>query len=141
MSKRHAINLSQPTAVNVQTTVLHVGCENENDGSISTNVTGGVAPYSIEVVNDVTNLSALNSNGQELFENLEVNSYVLSVIDLNHCLYEDTFNIENPTLSLDAENVTCFGEDDGQIAYGINFSTDIYTLVTPSSTNNLPWHL
>jgi len=131
------INLSQPTDVNVQTTVLHVGCENENDGSISTNITGGVGPYSIEVVNDVTNLSALNSNGQELFENLEVNSYVLSVIDLNNCLYEDTFNIENPTLSLVAENVTCFGKDDGQITYAIDFSTDVYTLITPSSTNNL----
>jgi gliding motility-associated-like protein len=131
------INLSQPSALNVQTTVLHVGCENENDGSISANVTGGVAPYSIEVVNDFTNLSALNSNGQELFENLEVNSYVLSVIDLNHCLYEDTLNIENPTLSLVAENVTCFGEDDGQITYAIDFSTDIYNLITPSSTNNL----
>jgi len=131
------INLNQPSALNVQTTVLHVGCENENDGSISTNVTGGVTPYSIEVVNDVTNLSALNSNGQELFENLEVNSYVLSVIDLNHCLYEDTLNIENPTLSLVAENVTCFGEDDGQITYAIDFSTDIYNLITPSSTNNL----
>ena len=131
------INLSQPSALNIQTTVLHVGCENENDGSISANVTGGVAPYSIEVVNDFTNLSALNSNGQELFENLEVNSYVLSVIDLNHCLYEDTLNIENPTLSLIAENVTCFGEDDGQITYAIDFSTDIYNLITPSSTNNL----
>jgi len=131
------INLSQPSALNIQTTVLHVGCENENDGSISANVTGGVAPYSIEVVNDFTNLSALNSNGQELFENLEVNSYVLSVIDLNHCLYEDTLNIENPTLSLVAENVTCFGEDDGQITYAIDFSTDIYNLITPSSTSNL----
>ena len=131
------INLSQPSAVNVQTTVLHVGCENENDGSISTNVTGGVNPYSIEVVNDLTNLSALNSNGQEVFEDLEVNSYVLSVIDLNNCLIEDTFNIENPTLSLDSENVTCFGDDDGQITYAIDFSTDIYTLVTPSSTNDL----
>ena len=80
------IILNQPSAVNVQTTVLHVGCENENDGSISTNVTGGVNPYSIELVNDVTNLSALNSNGQEVFEDLEVNSYVLSVIDLNNCL-------------------------------------------------------
>ena len=109
------IILSQPSAVNVQTTVLHVGCENENDGSISTNVTGGITPYSIEVVNDFTNQSSLNSNGQEVFENLEINSYVLSVIDLNNCLYEDTFNIENPTLSLDSENVTCFGENDGQI--------------------------
>ena len=131
------INLSQPTAVNVQTTVLHVGCENENDGSISTNVIGGVAPYSIEVVNDVTNLSALNSNGQELFENLEENSYVLSVIDLNNCIYEDTFKIENPTLSLVSENVTCFGKHDGKITYTIDFSTDIYNLITPSSTSNL----
>ncbi len=131
------INLSHPDGLNVQTTVLHVGCENENDGSINTNVTGGVAPYSIEVVNDITNLSALNSNGQELFENLEVNSYILSIIDLNNCLYEDTFNIENPTLNLVAKNVTCFDKDDGQITYAIDFSTDIYSLITPSSTSNL----
>tara|TARA_B100000886_G_C20425912_1_gene493983 strand:- start:1446 stop:3866 length:2421 start_codon:yes stop_codon:yes gene_type:complete len=131
------INLSQPSAVTVQTTVLHVGCENENDGSIGTNVTGGVSPYSIEITNDITNLSALNSNGQDLFENLEVNSYVLSIIDLNNCIYEDTFNIENPKLSLEVENVTCFDYDDGLITYAIDFSTDIYNLITPSSTNNL----
>ena len=114
-----------------------MGCENENNGSISTNVSGGVTPYSIEIMNDITNLSALNSSGQELFENLEVNSYLLSIIDLNHCLYEDTLSIESPTLNLDAKNVTCYDENDGQIIYSIDFSTDIYNLITPSSTNNL----
>ena len=33
--------------------------------------------------------------------------------------------------------MTCFDEDDGQITYAIEFSTDIYNLITPSSTNNL----
>ena len=131
------INLSQPSSINVQKTVLHVGCENENDGSISTNITGGVTPYSIEVFNNVTNISALNSSGQELFDNLEVSTYTLSIIDFNNCLYEDTFRIENPTLSLAYEDVSCFGKDDGQITYAIDFSTDIYTLITPPLTNNL----
>ena len=131
------ITLIQPAAVSVATTVLHVGCENENDGSITTNVIGGVAPYSIEVLNSSVNLNALNSDGNEIFPNLEVGSYTLSIIDLNNCLYEDTFRIENPTLSLLAEDVKCFGNDDGKITYAIDFSTDIYTLISPASPNNL----
>jgi len=131
------ITLNEPIELSVASTILHVGCENENDGSIATNVNGGVAPYSIEVLNSSVNLSALNSSGVELFENLEVDTYVLSVIDLNYCIYEDTFKIENPTLSLVTEDVKCYGNNDGQILYAIDFSTDVYNLISPSSTNNL----
>jgi len=131
------ITLNEPSELSVTSTILHVGCENENDGSITTNVIGGVSPYSIEVLNSTVNLSALNSNGVELFENLEVDTYVLSVIDLNYCIYEDTFKIENPTLSLVTEDVKCYGNNDGQILYAIDFSTDVYNLISPSSTNNL----
>ena len=131
------ITLNEPSELSVASTILHVGCENENDGSIATNVNGGVAPYSIEVLNSSVNLSALNSSGVELFENLEVDTYVLSVIDLNYCIYEDTFKIENPTLSLVTEDVKCYGNNDGQILYAIDFSTDVYNLISPSSTNNL----
>lgn len=131
------ITLNQPSELNVASTILHVGCENENDGSITTNVSGGVAPYSIEVLNSTVNLSALNSGGGELFENLEVDTYVLSVIDLNNCIYEDTFQIENPTLNLVAEDVKCYGNSDGQITFAIDFSTDVYNLISPSTTLNL----
>ena len=135
--KDTAVSLTQPSALDVGTTVLHVGCENENDGSINTIVAGGVAPYSIEVMNSTVNLSALNSDGNELFENLEVDAYTLSIIDLNYCIYEQTFNIENPKLSLSIEDVKCYGGNDGQIVFSIDFSTDIYNLISPSSINNL----
>jgi gliding motility-associated-like protein len=62
---------------------------------------------------------------------------VLSVIDLNNCIYEDTFQIENPTLNLVAEDVKCYGNSDGQITFAIDFSTDVYNLISPSTTLNL----
>ena len=72
-----------------------------------------------------------------MFENLEVSTYTLSIIDLNNCIYEDTFRVENPRLSLSTEDVRCNGNKDGSIDYSIDFSTDIYTLITPAFTNNL----
>ena len=131
------LTLNEPTGLSINNTILHLGCENENDGSINTIVSGGVGPYSIEVFNVDTNLSAINSFGEELFENLEVGNYTLSIIDYNNCMYEDTFRIENPRLSLSTEDISCYGNDDGQINYSIDFSTDIYTLISPSFTNNL----
>ena len=68
-----------------------MGCENENDGSISVDITGGTSPYSIEIYNNLTNLEISNSNGQELFGELARSSYNLIVTDLNNCTYEDSF--------------------------------------------------
>ena len=131
------IFISQPNEILVETTILHLGCENENDGSISTDVTGGTTPYSIEIYNALTNLDASNSNGQEFFGELTASSYNLIVTDLNNCTYEDSFKIENPTLNLTSEDISCYGNNDGQIIYSIDFSTDIYTLISPISINGL----
>ena len=131
------ILISEPEEIIVETTILHLGCENENNGSISTDVTGGATPYNIMVYNNLINYDAINSNGQEFFGNLEANSYNLVVTDLNNCIYEDSFKIENPTLNLTSEDISCYGNNDGQIIYSIDFSTDIYNLLSPVSINGL----
>ena len=46
--------------------------------------------------------------------------------------------IENPTLNLTSKDISCYGNNDGQInIYSIDFSTDIYTLISPISINSL----
>ena len=131
------ISISEPDSIELLTNILHVGCENENDGSITTNIIGGVSPYSIEVYSTSLNQSQLNSDGYEIFQNLDVNNYTLSVIDQNFCLHEKEFYIENPNLSLYTKDIKCFGNEDGEIIFSVDFSTDVYSLISPASTTNL----
>ena len=49
------ILISEPEEIIVETTVLHLGCKNGNDGSISIDVTCGATPYNIKVYNNLIN--------------------------------------------------------------------------------------
>lgn len=131
--------LTAPDRISSSNTVLHVGCENENDGSITTAINGGVSPFSIGLTDDAgTSLfNAVNSGGVELINNLVVGDYFLSVSDSNNCTYSESISIENPIFSLSTKNVDCFGGNTGQISYAIDFSIDTFNLISPAFLNNL----
>ncbi|MGC6469654.1 MAG: GEVED domain-containing protein [Flavobacteriales bacterium] len=129
--------LTAPPAITVDNTVIHVGCENENDGSFTTNISGGVAPYDLEITNFSEIFSINNSAGNSIFDNLTVDNYDLIITDLNGCVYIDSFKVENPQLSLSTENVRCYTGSNGQINYSINFSTDVFNLISPPSITDL----
>ena len=94
--------MTAPNPIFSSNTILHVGCENENDGSITTNVNGGVSPYSIflDNINSINVFSSSNSNGLELISDLNVGIYSLSIIDSNECTYSVNISIENPIFNL-----------------------------------------
>ena len=134
-----SIILTAPNPISSSNTILHVGCENENDGSITTNVNGGVSPYSIFVDNiDSLNIfSSSNSNGLELINDLNVGIYTLSIIDSNYCTYFVNISIENPSFNLSTKNVECFGDNSGEIFYEVNLSSDTFNLISPDFIDNL----
>ena len=129
--------LNEPAPISSANTILHLGCENNNDGSLTTNIIGGVAPHSIQVTGTTASYVEANSAGISLFDSLQVDNYIIEVFDLNNCSYVDSFSIENPKLSLEIENVSCFGGTDGQINYSIDFSSDVFNVISPSSITSL----
>ena len=82
------INLIAPDRISSSNTVLHLGCENENDGSITTTILGGVSPFTMALTDNAgaSLFSTVNSDGVELINNLVVGDYFLSVADSNNCL-------------------------------------------------------
>lgn len=134
-----SIFLTAPERISSSNTVLHVGCENENDGSLTTNILGGVSPFSIGLADSTgTNLfNAVNSQGVEFINSLVVGDYLLSVSDSNNCTYAETVSIENPVFTLTTKDVDCYGTNSGQISYTIDFSVDTFNLISPASVNNL----
>lgn len=131
------IVLNEPQAITTSNLVLHVGCENENDGSISTLISGGVQPYSIGVFDTISYYFEANSDGIELFDSLNIGEYSLEIMDLNACIYTDSFTIDNPQITIDVDSVKCYANNDGQIVYSIDFTNDIFNLVSPPSLTNL----
>ena len=64
-------------------------CQGENDGSISTQVSGGTPPYNYTWSNNVSNLASISG--------LMAGSYTVTVIDDNGCTAVDNVNLSEPS--------------------------------------------
>jgi len=83
-----AVTIAQPSAIVFTTAnATNISCYGSNDGSISVNVTGGVAPYNY-----------IWSNGQSgsSIQNLAKGTYIVTVTDANNCTSTQTFSITEP---------------------------------------------
>ena len=83
-----AVTIAQPSAIVFTTAnATNISCYGSNDGSISVNVTGGVAPYNY-----------VWSNGQSgsSIQNLAKGTYIVTVTDANNCTSTQTFSITEP---------------------------------------------
>jgi gliding motility-associated-like protein len=90
-------------------------CTGANDGQIEIFISGGVGPFTYQLVYNGPPLTTLTQNGNSLFVGLPVNPYSISVIDLG-----DANNTVTSTASLaqgssiaitsvTAQQATCFG--------------------------------
>jgi hypothetical protein len=117
--------VTEPALINVAATVTSVGCNN-NLGAITTVVTGGNAPYSLEWGNNATsqNISGLSAG-----------AYTLTVTDDWGCIHSDTFQVSQDalTLSYTVTNPTCNNASNGAIDVTANSTS---TPVTYSWSNN-----
>lgn len=116
---------TNPNAIKTNST-----CFGINNGSITTNITGGIpfstgAPYSISWSgpNGFTSIdSAINA--------LEPGTYTLTVLDASGCPKLNNYTIEEPSdISIITDvntNVTCFGSANGKIAISVSGGTGSY---------------
>lgn len=80
-SASSSVTVGNTSGMNIQFTAENLSCYDNNDGSISTVVTGGVIPYTYAWSNGA-NASAIS--------NLNTGTYVLTVSDINNCSASDS---------------------------------------------------
>ena len=112
-------------------------CSNSNDASIDITINGGSFPYSY----NWTSNNGLNIATTEDISNIVADTYSVIVTDNNGCNTSENFSLIAPSpiqisetiLSYNSgDNISCFGESDGEIqlnitggvsAYNVNWTT------------------
>ncbi|PCH95626.1 MAG: hypothetical protein COB85_04320 [Bacteroidetes bacterium] len=115
------ITITEPSnLLEVNSTSNDVSCNGDTDGSILSNVIGGVPPYVY---------SWSNGDSTENLMNLSGGTYTLTVTDQNACVKSRTEIIDDPlAISYSSANtdVLCFGDNSGSIDLSVNGGTAPY---------------
>jgi gliding motility-associated-like protein len=108
----NAIEILQPTDIDVDVTKVDIMCYGDSSGSITLNVSGGIPAY--------TYLWSDLGSGP-IRTNLSAGIYTVTVTDQNDCFKILDIEILGPEFHLEPEvrNISCFGEDDGYINLNI----------------------
>lgn len=125
-TETNCIELTEPNPIAANVSIDPVACNSSSTGSINLNLNGGTPPYSI---------SWSNGDNTEIIENLEAGIFSVVVIDANNCVFEATYEIEEPedlqlVLSsptfIGGFNVDCFGNSTGSIGNNLVGGTSPY---------------
>ncbi|MBK9017083.1 MAG: T9SS type A sorting domain-containing protein [Saprospiraceae bacterium] len=130
-----SVTLQQGGLFTINGTVQHVTCFNGNNGSVTLNVTGGIAPYIYGWSNGSSNA---NIGG------LVAGNYTVTVSDATGCSKTQTFTINQPTqlvANVAVTNGTCGNQ--GSATASVTGGTSPYTYLwsngqTTQTINNLP---
>lgn len=120
-SIQQAYTVSGPPAVSLSADVTTISCNGVDDGSIDLTISGGTGPFTYAWGNGSTTQD-LNS--------LTPGSYAVLVTDNSGCTYSANYTITEPlalTTNFLAQNVSCFGADDGSIDMTVSGGTLPYT--------------
>jgi gliding motility-associated-like protein len=135
----HTINIANPPLLVMSSTSADNDCWGDTNGEISLNVVGGTPPY----IYTWANSSFMLSYDTPIIDELENNSYYVSVTDSKGCEITDSFSITSPEkieLVITGENVSAFGGTDGQIYLSVSGGIPPYIFIWSNgvSTQNNP---
>jgi gliding motility-associated-like protein len=120
--KTQTVTISQPaSAPAVSVTTTSVSCFGGSDGTVSSNATGGTAPYSYSWMPG-------SLSGQNI-SNLTTGAYTVTVTDLNGCTATNAITVTQPTavaLTTSSTNSTC-GNPNGSATVNATGGTGAYT--------------
>jgi hypothetical protein len=105
------LSCSYQSGLKVAATTTNVICNGENNGTITINATGGVAPYSYSLTGE-------NYQANNIFENLAAGKYYAVVKDNNGCIKQTIVTINEPPVfntSYTSVNATCNGAQNGRV--------------------------
>ena len=100
-----AITVGQPAPITATPTINNASCFGNDDGSISLNISGGTAGYTVTWSNTSTGTS---------ISGLSAGSYSATIVDANGCTFSDTYSITQPAsfgLSFVVTNESPAGDD------------------------------
>ena len=110
------ITILQNTEININPITTDASCFGFNDGSVSLNIAGGLAPYTQNWFGSDTNA-------------LGYGYHPVIVTDSSGCISNDSIFINEPqqlTANATISNVTCYGLSDGNVSLSINGGTAPY---------------
>lgn len=116
---------SAPMAAEI-TDTTHVACANDQDGSATVTVTGGMPIYTY-------NWSTVPVQGTATATSLNPGSYTVTATDQYGCTVSSTVTIEGPTVPLTVQltaktNVSCHGAANGSATISVSGGTPGYTV-------------
>ena len=127
-----AVTISEPTALQITTTVTDISCHDANNGEVSVTATGGTTgttgyTYTWEKLG-----SAQEYPSVTLLTHLDAGDYRVTVTDANNCSIqlENPLIITNPealTLTYDVQRVAIKGQATGAIKLNVQGGTGDYT--------------
>ena len=104
-----------------------ISCFGGNDGSLFTNIVGGVSPFTYLWTNNINNDTLYT----DTISNLVAGRYFCTITDSNNCVNTTSFSLTNPTeitVSQTNTNVLCYGDTNGVTVLNISGGDGNYTL-------------
>jgi gliding motility-associated-like protein len=102
--------ISEPDTISISSVIIeNISCNGFSDGTIDMDIIGGVSPYNYAWSNGVT--TALN-------DNIPAGNYLVSVLDVNNCISDFSFELIQPdelSATYNFIEPICFGGVNGQI--------------------------
>lgn len=93
-----SIAVVSPTILSTTSTVIDASCNGQNTGSITTNPTGGIPPYTY-----IWSTTPIQTG--QTATSLAAGIYNVIVVDANGCTAYDTLNVNEPSALLDSSTV------------------------------------
>ena len=119
-------SISQPDTIIVSDIEsVNLSCNSSMNGSISIDMTGGIAPYEYSVDTGAT----YQTDTQ--FVGLSADNYIVQIRDANMCIVQSTeIAITQPNslliTNIDINNVACYGEANGRFEITVSGGTQLY---------------
>ena len=129
------ITISEPDVLSLEVESSNISCFESNDGSISMSINGGTSPYSI-----LLNGQIFSTNNSISFDNLEENTYSISVVDSLNCDATTEVIITQPTainIGYTQVNNLCYNQAYGSVLFDVVGGTTPYQFEFTSSSDVL----
>jgi gliding motility-associated-like protein len=126
------INILEGLTISVSITTQQISCLGANNGSASSSIIGGLAPYTYTWLPNNSHFSSIAG--------LSAGTYSLLTSSSNGCSGTNSITINeglNLSVTLIPNNISCYGLNDGSIQSNINGGTTPYTYTWNPVINNM----
>ncbi|MBN1111638.1 MAG: SprB repeat-containing protein, partial [Bacteroidales bacterium] len=126
--------LTEPNSFTVDRVITDASCFQGDNGEIEITVTGGTAPYVLELTGGAITKteSGVAENAKTTFTNLTAQSYSVKILDVNNCEIVVNYTVNQPAeialTGLNTIKPLCFSNADGKIVFNIIGGTPLYNV-------------